>query len=92
MYDPLTILLAANITLLTVVVIVLLIVIILTLRMLNRTMEKVQSAVDTVEDKALETLEPLRGVGHMFSDAEGIVNTARAWFRVLSRKRRRSNS
>ena len=86
MHDPLVVLLALTVVILVIVIVAFLMVLITVLVMINKTLKKVQSAVDTVEDTALRSLVPLLSIKAMFSDVEGFVRSAKAWGSVISDK------
>ncbi len=82
--ERLVTLLTINLILLSVITMVSLIVLILVLWMLRKTLIKVQTAVDDVQDAAMV---PLTSMKHIFSDLEHFVGAFGQMFKMLGKKK-----
>lgn len=82
--ENLVTLMVVNLVFLTLMTIVSLVILVMVLLMLRKTLIKVQSAVDDVQDAAMV---PLTSMKHIFSDLEQFVGTFGGLLGFLSRRK-----
>ena len=88
--DPVVTLLVALVVILTILIGVFLGMLIIVLFTVKKTLERLQLAIDTVEDTALRSLAPFLSLRAMFSNTQGFMSAISSVVKAV--KKKRSNS